>query len=103
MSVLRLHGVSVAWAASAPIFESVSLTLDHGFYGLVGANGAGKTTLLSLLAGHFAPHEGTVVLSPKNAVVTYCRQDVELRDVDIDALAAREDGVAAELRGRLAL
>ncbi len=103
MSVLRLHGVSVAWAASAPIFESVSLTLDRGFYGLVGANGAGKTTLLTILAGQRAPHEGTVVLSPKNAVVAYCRQDVERRDEDIDALAARDDGVAAELRGRLAL
>jgi ATPase subunit of ABC transporter with duplicated ATPase domains len=103
MSVLRLHGVSVAWAASAPIFDSVSLTLDSGFYGLVGANGAGKTTLLSILAGERAPHEGSVVLTPRNAVVAYCRQDVEGRDADVDALASRDDGIASELRGRLAL
>src|SRR5262245_8727208 len=103
MSVLRLHGVGVAWATSAPIFESISLSLDHGFYGLVGANGAGKTTLLSLLAGERSPHEGTVALSPKDAVVAYCRQDVERRDDDIDSFSVRDDGVAAELRGRLAL
>ncbi|MEB2313945.1 MAG: ATP-binding cassette domain-containing protein [Sorangiineae bacterium] len=103
MSVLRLHGVGVAWAASAPIFESVSLTLDAGLYGLVGANGAGKTTLLSVLAGELAPSEGTITRSPRNAVVAYCRQDVDRRDDDVDALAARDDGLAAELRGRLAL
>jgi ATPase subunit of ABC transporter with duplicated ATPase domains len=103
MSLLRLHGVGVAWAASAPIFDSLSLTLDGGFYGLVGANGSGKTTLLSLLAGERAPHEGSIVLSPRDAVVAYCRQNVEDRDADIDALAHCDDGVAVELRGRLAL
>jgi ATPase subunit of ABC transporter with duplicated ATPase domains len=76
MSVLQLRGVSVAWAAAAPILDSVSLTLDGGFYGLVGANGAGKTTLLSVLAGENAPTDGVVT---------------------------RVDGLAAELRGRLAL
>lgn len=103
MSVLRLHGVSVAWAASAPIFDSVSLALDAGFYGLVGANGAGKTALLSVLAGEREPSEGTVTRLPRDAVVAYCRQVVDRRDDDVDALAARNDGLAAELRGRLTL
>jgi len=103
MSVLHLHGVGVAWAATTPIFDSVSVTLDRGFYGLVGANGAGKTTLLSLLAGVRAPSEGTVTLSPRGAVVAYCRQVVDSPRGEIDALAARHDGLAAELRGRLGL
>jgi ATPase subunit of ABC transporter with duplicated ATPase domains len=103
MAVLRTHGVGVAWAASTPIFEKVSLVLDRGFYGLVGANGAGKSTLLSILAGELAPHEGTVALCPRDAVVSYCRQEVDARDAEIDALAERDDGLAAELRGRLAL
>ncbi|WP_434347619.1 hypothetical protein ACN6A1_06000 [Myxococcus virescens] len=89
MSVLRLHGGSAAWVASAPIFDSVSLTLGSGFSGLAGANGASKATLLSSLAGQRAPHEGTVVFTPEHE--------------GIDALAARDDGVAAALRGRLAL
>jgi len=103
MSVLQLRGVSVAWAAAAPILDSVSLTLDGGFYGLVGANGAGKTTLLSVLAGEHAPTDGVVTLSPRHAVVAYCRQVVDRRDDDVGALATRLDGLAAELRGRLAL
>jgi ATPase subunit of ABC transporter with duplicated ATPase domains len=103
MTVLQLHGVSVARAASAPLFDSVSLVLDAGFHGLVGANGAGKTTLLSMLAGELAPSEGSIVLSPRAAVVAHCRQEVDARDADIEALAQRDDGRAAELRGRLSL
>jgi ATPase subunit of ABC transporter with duplicated ATPase domains len=103
MSVLRLHGVSVAGAASAPLLDAVSLTMGPGFHGLVGANGAGKTTLLSVLAGERTPNEGTVLLSPRDSVVAYCRQTIDRRDDDIDALAVRADGTAAELRGRLGL
>lgn len=101
MTVLSLREVGVAWAASAPLFEGVSLTLQGGFYGLVGANGAGKTTLLSVLAGERAPSEGSVTLTPRGAVVAFCRQAVGAREGDVDALAARDDGLAAELRGRL--
>lgn len=103
MAVLRLHGVGVAWAASAPLFDGVSLTLEGGFYGLVGANGAGKTTLLSVLSRERAPGEGTVALTPRNAVVVCCPQEVDRRDDDVDAFAARGDGLAAALRGRLGL
>ena len=85
------------------VFDSVSLTLDHGFYGLVGANGAGKTTLLSVLSGEHEATEGTVTLTPRTSVVAFCRQVVDRRDEDVDALAVRDDGLAAELRGRLAL
>jgi ATPase subunit of ABC transporter with duplicated ATPase domains len=103
MSVLRLHGVSVAWAASAPLLDAVSLSMGPGFYGLVGANGAGKTTLLSVLAGERTPNEGSVLLSPRDGVVAYCRQTIDRRDDDVDALAVRADGTAAEVRGRLGL
>ncbi|HSU42516.1 MAG TPA: ATP-binding cassette domain-containing protein [Polyangiaceae bacterium] len=102
MTVLRMHGVGAGWA-SAPLFDSVSLVLERGIYGLVGANGAGKTTLLSLLAGELAPHEGSIVRSPADAVIAYCRQRVDVRTDDIDALAVRDDGLGAELRGRLGL
>ncbi|QDE92679.1 hypothetical protein BHS06_28915 [Myxococcus xanthus] len=47
MSVLRLHGGSAAWVASAPIFNSVPLTLGSGFSGLAGAS---KATLRGRLA-----------------------------------------------------
>src|ERR1700754_3298731 len=103
MAVLRMHGIGVAWSASVPVLEDVSLVLDRGLYGLVGANGAGKTTLLAILAGVLAPHEGSVVVHPRDAVIAYCPQRVDTRDPDVDALALRDDGFASELRGRLAL
>ncbi|NUP11541.1 MAG: ABC-F family ATP-binding cassette domain-containing protein [Polyangiaceae bacterium] len=103
MAVLQLHGIGVAWSASVPVLEDVSLVLDRGFYGLVGANGAGKTTLLAVLAGELAPHEGSVAVQPRDAVIAYCPQRVDAKNADVEALARRDDGLASELRGRLAL
>lgn len=103
MAVLKVHGLGVAWSASAPVFEDVTLQLDRGFYGLVGANGAGKTTLLSILARQLEPHEGSVVWSPRDAVVAYCPQRIDALGSDVEALAARQDALAAQLRGRLSL
>ena len=42
------------------VINEVSLTLQPGLYGLLGANGAGKTTLLKLLAGLLRPSGGTI-------------------------------------------
>jgi ATPase subunit of ABC transporter with duplicated ATPase domains len=103
MSVLQLHGVGVAFVASAPMFEAVSLVLERGFYGLVGANGAGKTTLLSVLAGELLPHEGRILRSPRDLLISYCRQTVDVREDSVDRLAQRYDRDASELRGRLSL
>lgn len=103
MSVLRLHGVSAAWVASVPLLDSVSLTLTRGFYGLVGANGAGKTTFLSLLTGELSPSEGSVQWMPCSIRIAHCPQLVEHCDEEVLAFAERTDGVAWELRGRLAL
>jgi ATPase subunit of ABC transporter with duplicated ATPase domains len=103
MAVLQMHGIGVAWSASVPVLKDVSMVLDGGLYGLVGANGAGKTTLLAIFAGALAPHEGSVALRPHDAVIAYCPQRVGARSADVDAFAGRYDGLAAELRGRLAL
>lgn len=40
--------------------RDLSLTLDSGVYGLLGANGTGKTTLMRMLCGILDPTEGTV-------------------------------------------
>ncbi|RYZ01275.1 MAG: ABC-F family ATP-binding cassette domain-containing protein [Myxococcales bacterium] len=103
MTVVETHGLGVAWAASNPILESVSLVLDRGLYGLVGANGAGKTTLLAMLSGRLAPHEGEVMVRPRGAIIAYCPQKVDELGADLRALAVRDDALAAQLRGRLAL
>ena len=102
-TVLEAHGVGVAWSASLPVLKDVSFVLTPGFHGLVGANGAGKTTLLRALAGELVPHEGAIRVRPPGAVVTYCPQTVDECGEDVLALSASHDGIAAELKGRLAL
>src|SRR3954463_7877976 len=100
MSVLETRGLGVAWSASSPILQDVSLILDRGMYGLVGANGAGKTTLLALFAGDLEPHEGQVLVRPAGALIAYCPQRVAECSPDVVALGERADSLSAELRGR---
>lgn len=47
--------------------DRMSLTLNQGVYGLLGANGAGKTTLMRMICG---------VLRPTNGTITYQGFDV---------------------------
>ena len=103
MTVLEARGIGVAWSAAVPVVKDASFVLTPGFYGLVGANGAGKTTLLRVLAGELSPHEGSVHLRPPDARRVHCPQTVDEPGADVFELAAAHDGVAAALKGRLAL
>lgn len=45
------------------VLDGVSFTVNEGdFFGIVGRNGSGKSTLLKLIAGVYAPTEGSVTL-----------------------------------------
>lgn len=47
--------------------DRVSLKLQKGVYGLLGANGAGKTTLMRLVCGILKPTSGSVSMATDNA------------------------------------
>lgn len=53
--------------------DSVTLTMTHGVYGLLGVNGAGKTTLMRMLCTLLAPSAGTI---------TYDGRDIFAMDAD---------------------
>ena len=42
--------------------DRISLKLQKGVHGLLGANGAGKTTLMRMICGVLKPDSGTVTL-----------------------------------------
>lgn len=42
--------------------DRISLKLEKGIYGLLGANGAGKTTLMRMICGIMTPTGGTITL-----------------------------------------
>lgn len=42
--------------------DRISVKLQRGVYGLLGANGAGKTTLMRMICGILKPTSGTISL-----------------------------------------
>ena len=60
MSLLRLDGVSVAFAGLKALTK-VSFTLEAGqIAAVIGPNGSGKTTLFNAITGYVKPSAGTV-------------------------------------------
>lgn len=56
---LVVDGVSKQYKNSIAV-DGVSLKLNNGVYGLLGANGAGKTTLMRMICGILKPTSGTI-------------------------------------------
>src|SRR5262245_66428976 len=59
MPLLALHELSKRYPPSVTALAGLSLELEPGIIGLVGANGAGKSTLLKILLGLLDPTSGT--------------------------------------------
>ena len=69
---LHIDNLSFTYENSVePVFESVSLQLQSGWTGIVGANGSGKTTLLKLLSGLLPVDQGKISYSGS---AYYCEQ-----------------------------
>jgi ATPase subunit of ABC transporter with duplicated ATPase domains len=74
MTILTLKDVGVT--LGAPLFSSLSLTLNQGDrLGLVAANGRGKSTLLRVIAGEAEPTTGDVTRS-RGLCIGHLAQDI---------------------------
>ena len=73
MSFLNLSNITFSYENSIyPIFSSINLTFNNGFYALIGANGSGKSTLFNLISKNLRPQIGNI--SP-NISTFLCKQD----------------------------
>lgn len=61
---LELQNVSKQYGQKRAV-DDVSVRLEPGVYGLLGANGAGKTTLMRMICGVLRPTSGTILLNGK--------------------------------------
>ena len=103
MSTLHLDALSFFYTSSAPVLDDVSLHLNAGWTGLVGANGAGKSTLLRLVAGELTPQSGALRLEPPGALVHLCHQRVDLRGGELESFGWAWDADAERLKALLDL
>jgi len=92
-----------AHADAVPLFSDVSLDLEPGWTGVVGANGAGKSTLFALVQGALTPTRGFIRVEPATSLLRHCLQEVEQLTDDIVTFSEARDATSRRLHGRLAL
>ena len=63
--MLELQNITKNYGSKQAL-DHVSLTLENGIYGLLGANGAGKSTLMNIITGNLKPSSGTVLWNEEN-------------------------------------
>jgi ABC-2 type transport system ATP-binding protein len=59
MSLVSLDGLTKHYPGGVKALDGLTLTLEPGIVGLVGANGAGKSTLIKILLGLLEPTSGS--------------------------------------------
>lgn len=65
MSILEISNITKNYG-NLNVLADISLDIDYGIYGLVGANGAGKTTLIKIISGLIKPDKGKVNFQDEN-------------------------------------
>ena len=101
MSIVRLARVSFGYAGAGDILDSLDLSFDKGFTGVIGENGGGKTTLLRLIAGELAPTAGQLVVQAEVGDRLLCRQRVDRSDSLLQEFGGCYERQAMRWRARL--
>jgi len=60
MNTLRIESLSKTYSNGVQALNNISLSIENGMYGLLGANGAGKSSLMRTIATLQEPTEGTI-------------------------------------------
>ncbi|MEO6398577.1 MAG: ABC transporter ATP-binding protein [Tepidiformaceae bacterium] len=62
MALLETRGLTKRYGTIVTALDSLSISLEPGIIGLVGANGAGKSTLIKILLGLLEPTSGSATV-----------------------------------------
>lgn len=78
MTLIATESLTKTYGGGVTALADLTVAVEPGIIGLVGANGAGKSTLLACLAGLLKPERGAVALGEK-PVLSLDRRDLARR------------------------
>lgn len=87
ITALNLSHITYTYpGAPEPVLEDVTVTFAPGWTAVLGDNGIGKSTLMHIAQGSLTPGRGQV--SPSDAVIAFCPQDVAAVPDNLDDFSA---------------
>lgn len=100
MPSIEFTDAELGYGSAQSLIDSLTLRIEPGWLGVVGANGHGKSTLLSAIAG--APVIRRGLMRVDASVLAVCPQRLELTP-ELAAFDARTDRDAMRLKARFVL
>ncbi|KOY85647.1 multidrug ABC transporter ATP-binding protein [bacterium 336/3] len=68
MNQLEIKNISKTYSNGVKAMQDISLEIQNGMFGLLGANGAGKSTLMRTIAGLQIPDTGEILFNSVNII-----------------------------------
>ena len=84
--------------ATSRLFEDVTVHLERGWTGIIGANGTGKTTFMKLAAGLLQPQQGRI---KRIGQLVFCEQRTDDAPEQLPSFLASLEADVCVLRGKL--